>query len=135
MRKVLKLEEQRFNFEVKIKELSGYSKLYIKVDRPIFGPQPFLAIKLKDGRYIWDNLDFVDLGLPNTNVPAPEPSDGGDDEIEDDDYDDEPDLSDELDDIELNEDMIAEFKVDNVLDDDDDDDIISNIIDVDDYDV
>ena len=62
MRKVLKLEEQRFNFEVKIKELSGYSKLYIKVDRPIFGPQPFLAIKLKDGRYIWDNLDFVDLG-------------------------------------------------------------------------
>lgn len=25
----------------------------------IFGPQPFLAIKTKDGRYFWENLDFI----------------------------------------------------------------------------
>ena len=72
-------------------------------------------------------LDFVDLGLPNPQGSAPESNEA---ETVDDDYsNDELDLSDELDDIELNEDMIAEFKVDNVLDDDDDDEIISGIID------
>ena len=76
-------------------------------------------------------LDFVDLGLPST----PESSEGeaaesAENEEEDEDsYSNELDLSDELDDIELNEDMIAEFKVDNVLDDDDDDEIIPGIID------
>lgn len=33
-------------------------KLIVKTDNKVFGPQPFLAIKTKDGRYIWDNFDF-----------------------------------------------------------------------------
>lgn len=35
--------------------------LNIRAERPIFGPQPFLAIQTKDGRYLHDNLDF---GVP-----------------------------------------------------------------------
>lgn len=32
--------------------------LRIQASRPIFGPQPFLALKTKDGRFLADNLDF-----------------------------------------------------------------------------
>ena len=78
-------------------------------------------------------LDFVDLGLPKPEGGGAVTPDFNAEDDDEDDYSNELDLSDELDDIELNEDMIAEFKVDNVLDDDDDDEIISGIID--DYDV
>ena len=33
--------------------------LDVKAKGDIFGPQPFLAIKTKDGRYYWENFDFV----------------------------------------------------------------------------
>lgn len=62
MRQALKLEKGEFNFNISIKESNGYCKLYVEVDQPIFGPQPFLAIKLKDGRYVWDNFDFAEPG-------------------------------------------------------------------------
>ncbi len=76
-------------------------------------------------------LDFVDLGLP-TDKTAPAAEGEKEEDMVRDSYTDEPDLSDELDDIDLDEDMIAEFKVENVLDDDDD--LISDIIDVEEYD-
>ncbi len=34
------------------------NRLVVSIDRPIFGPQPFLAIKTKDGRFLSDNFDF-----------------------------------------------------------------------------
>ena len=34
------------------------SILHIQSDAPIFGPQPFFAIKNKSGEYFYDNLDF-----------------------------------------------------------------------------
>jgi len=34
------------------------NRLRITSDSPIFGPQPFLAIKTMDGHYYHDNLDF-----------------------------------------------------------------------------
>lgn len=32
--------------------------LEVTAEADIFGPQPYLALKLTDGRYIWDNFDF-----------------------------------------------------------------------------
>ena len=40
----------------------GHECLTVTVDHDIFGPQPFLALKTKDGRYIWDNFD---VSVPN----------------------------------------------------------------------
>ena len=33
-------------------------KLVVKTKNNIFGPQPYLAMKTKDNKYIWDNFDF-----------------------------------------------------------------------------
>lgn len=62
MRKALHLEEQSFDFKVALNKGSNINRLLIEVDNSIFGPQPFFAMKLKDGRYLWDNLDFCDFG-------------------------------------------------------------------------
>lgn len=59
MRNVLKLENDSFDFDIRIKNANGCDKLIIEVNNKIFGPQPFLALKLKNGRYVWDNLDFT----------------------------------------------------------------------------
>lgn len=37
--------------------------LHIRAVRPLFGPQPFLALHLADGRYATDNLDVTEPGL------------------------------------------------------------------------
>ena len=37
--------------------------LFIKSQNKIFGPQPYLALKLKDGSYHWQNFDFEDDNL------------------------------------------------------------------------
>lgn len=37
---------------------SDYARLVVDADTEIFGPQPFLAIRLQGGRYINDNFDF-----------------------------------------------------------------------------
>lgn len=34
------------------------NKLHVEADKPIFGPQPFFALKTAEGRYFHDNLDF-----------------------------------------------------------------------------
>ena len=35
-------------------------ELTVKAGNEIFGPQPFLALKTRDGRYFWENFDFKD---------------------------------------------------------------------------
>ena len=60
MRKALALPEKpptQFEIEFRRSGKSG-ERLHINTDSPIFGPQPFLAVKTKDGRYYHDNLDF-----------------------------------------------------------------------------
>jgi hypothetical protein len=42
-------------------ELQG-SRLSVRTDRVPFGPQPFLAVKLRSGQYFHDNLDFQEPG-------------------------------------------------------------------------
>lgn len=58
MRAALKLNEELFHFNVAI-DHEGHNKLIVQSDNKIFGPQPFLAIKLRNGKYIWDNFDFA----------------------------------------------------------------------------
>jgi hypothetical protein len=54
-RKALRLEECE---PVKFKIEWDKNRLQITADNPIYGPQPFLAIKTKCGRFYHDNLDF-----------------------------------------------------------------------------
>ena len=44
--------------KLKIKRLNKNSFKFYALKGKIFGPQPFLAIKFKNGRYMYDNLDF-----------------------------------------------------------------------------
>ena len=62
MRKALGLKEETFDFEIQINHGVSNFCLSIETNNKIFGPQPFFALKLKDGRYIWDNLDFAIFG-------------------------------------------------------------------------
>ena len=53
------------NFKIKVKlnkkPKNDYPNLIIKTEGgKIFGPQPFLAIKTKSKKYLYDNLDFID---------------------------------------------------------------------------
>lgn len=57
MRKALNLPYSDYCMEADILENGGHERLSVTVDNDIFGPQPFLAIKTKDGRYIWENFD------------------------------------------------------------------------------
>ena len=62
MRECVDLEYEEFDFDVNIVKSDSGAYLDVKVDNDIFGPQPYLAIKLKDGRYAWDNFDFREMG-------------------------------------------------------------------------
>lgn len=45
--------------DVKLKPYEGYFVLSVKtVKGKVFGPQPWLAVKTKQGRFIYDNFDF-----------------------------------------------------------------------------
>lgn len=57
MRKALNLTYNGFCLEAAVTSEGGHERLIVKVDHDIFGPQPFLALKTKDGRYIWENFD------------------------------------------------------------------------------
>ena len=57
MRKALNLSYSDFCLEVDITKKEGRERLTVTVDHNIFGPQPFLSLKTKDGRYIWENFD------------------------------------------------------------------------------
>lgn len=59
MRKVTneKIEKIGMNLEVREKEYPP--RIVVTAEGDIFGPQPYLAIKDKQGNYYWDNFDFV----------------------------------------------------------------------------
>lgn len=59
MRKCLDLEYEDLNIDVEIQKCGSVPRLIIKTQDKLFGPQPFLAIKTKQGKYFWDNFDFV----------------------------------------------------------------------------
>lgn len=59
MRKYCNLAEESIQLKCEIKESKDNTILIIETIHGIFGNQPYLAIKTKDGKYIWDNLDFV----------------------------------------------------------------------------
>ncbi len=58
MRRALKLYQpaEKLDFECSLTN----SRLEISSNHKTFGPQPFLAIRTKDGRYLHDNFDFQD---------------------------------------------------------------------------
>ncbi|MCM1216999.1 MAG: hypothetical protein NC548_21080 [Lachnospiraceae bacterium] len=60
MRRVLKLQDEKIGLGMKLDFNIFPIRLIITAQKDIFGPQPFLAIKTKKGRYYWDNLDFMD---------------------------------------------------------------------------
>ena len=78
-------EAMRESLKLKNYKKSGISQkllgniLHIKFNEPIFGPQPYLAIKTKSGEYFHDNLDiqkpffewsytFDDQTIPLNNI-------------------------------------------------------------------
>jgi len=50
-------EDTHLELDVRIEE-GALKTLVIEANKDIFGPQPFLAIKTKDDKYIYQNLDF-----------------------------------------------------------------------------
>lgn len=62
MRQVLNLNEKITTLRCSLHNFKDYVLLHVTADNDIFGPQPFLAFKTKDGNYYWDNMDF---GLNN----------------------------------------------------------------------
>lgn len=61
----LRLKKSKNNlFKIKIKKISDKSFSIKAINGKVFGPQPFLAFKLKNGRYVHDNLNF-DLKYKN----------------------------------------------------------------------
>ncbi len=46
------------DFEFKLLRGNKFDAIRVKTKNQIFGPQPFLALKLKNGAYFWENFDF-----------------------------------------------------------------------------
>lgn len=59
MRKVMKIpsESTKLNMTIKQNKISG-NQIEVVTNNKIFGPQPFLALKTREGKYYWDNFDF-----------------------------------------------------------------------------
>jgi len=47
-------------FEVELQRKKAASVLTVRSQHPIFGPQPFLALKTRGNQFYWENLDFDD---------------------------------------------------------------------------
>ena len=60
MRSALGLKPSKPNLEVKMNSTKTGNRLEVISTGEIFGPQPFLAIKTKEGKYYWENFDFLD---------------------------------------------------------------------------
>ena len=58
MRNCLNLEKTDIGMSAKIVKSGVHPALRVFVRKPIFGPQPFLALKFRNGTYHWDNFDF-----------------------------------------------------------------------------
>ena len=50
--------KNKIGLNYKLIKTDRFVKIIIKTNTRIFGPQPFFSIKLNDGRYFWQNLDF-----------------------------------------------------------------------------
>jgi len=62
IRSVLSLKIDNINAELKlIRNSLDSATLKLKVEKKIFGPQPFLAIQLYDDRYFWENFDLCEI--------------------------------------------------------------------------
>ena len=57
MRCVLEQSAKNFRLDAEIVRSDVHEQLRVTAQGDIFGPQPFLALKTKAGRYIWDNFD------------------------------------------------------------------------------
>ncbi|ORU01004.1 hypothetical protein D081_0452 [Anaerovibrio sp. JC8] len=57
-KKVLKLSDTPIHLNTEVKRYKGKCILVVETDQDSFGPQPFLAFKLRGGRYYLDNFDF-----------------------------------------------------------------------------
>lgn len=55
---VAKIKIKPFELNCNIFTENGATRLFVESTDNTFGPQPFLAIKTKDGRYFMDNFDF-----------------------------------------------------------------------------
>jgi hypothetical protein len=62
-RKVLNLKSTFPKLSCSVKQHTNSAKLVIKSYGIIHGIQPFLAIRLKNGSYVWENFDKVDSKL------------------------------------------------------------------------
>ena len=60
MRIVLNIAKEKSFLEASIMDEQFPPKLIVKSRKKLFGPQPFLAIKSKEGKYYWDNFDFLE---------------------------------------------------------------------------
>lgn len=59
IRSVFKMDKiSEVEFNVYLKKYNSYKKLIIETNNDIFGTQPFLALKTKNNKYYWQNLDF-----------------------------------------------------------------------------
>ncbi len=60
MRFAENLNSSYVEFDISIKELGkeGHIELVVTTKKPIFGRQPFFAVKTLSGQYYWDNFDF-----------------------------------------------------------------------------
>jgi len=64
MRGVLKItESQEIKFSAELRLYKTHTRLIVKSENKVFGPQPYLAIKLKDGSYHWQNFDFEEKNV------------------------------------------------------------------------
>ena len=62
MRKCLNIKCDEINIDVHLIKEDSKNRLFVDTKNDIFGPQPYLAIKTKQGRYFWDNFDFTLTG-------------------------------------------------------------------------
>lgn len=60
MRKALGIIPQDLKISCDFKGNNANMLLHVVADSDIFGPQPYFAVKTKDDKYYWDNLDFGD---------------------------------------------------------------------------
>lgn len=58
-RECLELKKETIGLNAKIKQEEGVTRLIVTAKNDIFGPQPYLAIKDKNGNYFWDNFDML----------------------------------------------------------------------------
>jgi hypothetical protein len=57
-REVLRVPKSPLDFSVRLESKGSWARLYVEAKGKVFGPQPFLAVRTLDRRYLNDNFDF-----------------------------------------------------------------------------